>query len=128
MASALARVGVVCASLGLGVGCNQLPTGVSGPAAGEMVPGQSAAVVTEHHFEPPRSASDTGKPVGADCSEHGADTCASRLCLHTTASRTTGYVCSQGCVGNENCPASWRCAHTYPSAEGALCVPGNAPR
>jgi hypothetical protein len=124
MESGLLRVRLGCCALVcFGFGCNQ-PEGAATDTTGSSR--QRPAVVTEHHFQPPLRAQDTGKPVGSDCSEHGADGCASKLCLHTTASRSSGYVCSKPCVGNESCPASWRCAHTYPSAEGALCVPVNA--
>jgi hypothetical protein len=124
MESGLLRIGFACASAALLLACGQQQqTAARNGAGGE---GHSQSVVTEHHFEQPLRAQDTAKPIGSDCSAHGADACASRLCLHATASRTSGYVCSKACVGNENCPASWRCAHTYPSAEGAFCVPVNA--
>jgi hypothetical protein len=124
MVSHLVRVGIACALAVLSVGCNQ-PAGVTTGAASEDGASQQQAVVTEHRFQALQSAKESGNPIGADCSEHGADACASRLCLHTTASRISGYVCSKACAGNESCPASWRCAHTYPSEDAAFCVPTN---
>ena len=122
MESSLLRVSFVCALTGVTLGCNQPPLGTGG-AGVEPSANPAQSVVTEHHFSPPLSAKDTGKAVGSDCSEHGADSCASRLCIHTSASRHSGYVCSTACAGNENCPVSWRCARTYPTENAAFCVP-----
>lgn len=125
MESALRRVGLARALATLGIGCNQpqqgeVPSGATGTS--ELQP-----VVTEHRFQPPLTAGDTGKPIGSDCSEHGADACASRLCNHTTASRSAGYVCSTRCLGHENCPASCRRSSNINtnviSDEGWTCLP-----
>lgn len=122
MEVSLLRAGVACALTVITIGCNQRAAGTDGTAP-ESIASQPRAVLTEHHFEPPLSAKDTGKPAGSDCSEHGADSCATRLCVHTTASRNSGYVCSGSCLGDENCPTSWRCAQTYPGGMAGLCVP-----
>ena len=94
--------------------------------ADEAVAGPTPKVLTEHRFsELGAFAPERGHlALGADCSKHGAASCASGLCLHVAHDRDTGFVCSRQCEGNEACPPKWRCGQTHPSPGGAICVPG----
>lgn len=63
--------------------------------------------------------------LGGDCTEHGNTACRSGLCLHTAASRGSGYICSQACTNEAQCPRTWSCEQMLPGQD--VCVPP-APR
>ncbi|EPX57548.1 hypothetical protein D187_009822 [Cystobacter fuscus DSM 2262] len=73
----------------------------------------------------PLRAEKATKQLGEDCRENGASACLSGLCLHVKPGRHEGYVCSQPCQGDAECPTSWRCAQVYPTPKGRLCVPSS---
>ena len=77
----------------------------------------------------PLRAEKATKQLGEDCRENGASACLSGICLHVKPGRHEGYVCSQSCQGDGDCPGGWRCAQVYPTPKGRLCtpLPGEAP-
>jgi hypothetical protein len=85
-------------------------------------PGKSGElnVLTEHRTTPTTHAPD--KAIGEDCGLHGAPECISHLCLHV-GGRDKGYVCSQSCGDNANCPARWQCRSMSLSVRQAVCLP-----
>lgn len=99
-------------AMGLWAGCsnNQTEPATSGVRA----------VLTEHR---PLQAQKATKQLGEDCSENGASTCLSGVCLHVKPGREEGYVCSRACQEEKECPRDWHCAQVYPTPQGRLCVP-----
>ena len=71
----------------------------------------------------PLRAEKATKQLGDDCGENGASACLSGICLHVKPGRHEGYVCSQSCQAQTDCPSDWRCSQFYPSSKRRLCVP-----
>jgi hypothetical protein len=109
---------VVFAVVGLSASCGS-------PSTDETAAGRPPKVLTEHRVaELGTYAAERARlRIGADCSAHGAPSCASGLCLHTSRDRDHGFVCTQRCVDPRDCPSGWRCVQTHPSEQATLCIP-----
>lgn len=79
-------------------------------------------------FGPPAFAGGRmDKGVGEDCSAGGGGACKSGLCLHFQPNASTGFLCSQRCRVDSECPRGWRCLSLYPSPGSEFCAPpGNS--
>jgi len=86
---------------------------------------ETRTVVDQEPLTDPRAprAEKATKQLGEDCGENGASACLSKICLHVKPGRHEGYVCSQSCQGDKDCPEGWRCSQLYPTPKGRLCAP-----
>ena len=84
--------------------------------------GSSAPRPTFGEHRPSALSANPTRKLGEDCTEHGADECLSHRCLHTGASPTTGYLCTEACGPASPCPDGWRCVRVHPSTEASVCL------
>ncbi|MFP2930505.1 hypothetical protein ACLESO_35965 [Pyxidicoccus sp. 3LG] len=84
-------------------------------------------VLTEHRFH--QSLGSGKKGVGEDCTRGGQAECATGLCLHVGARHDAGYVCSQRCETQGQCPAGWGCGRMLMGdPASSVCIPSSEAR
>ncbi len=76
------------------------------------------SVLGEHQFQ---LAKRTAKNIGEDCSEGGPSACSTAVCLHVGTLKDTGFICSQACGDESECPRGWTCVAV--SARESVCMP-----
>ncbi len=69
-----------------------------------------------------------GQPLGdtgSDCSQGGAESCKSKICLHAGAGRhDRDFYCSVECRKPDNCPRDWICSNgPFPGMRERACLP-----
>lgn len=66
---------------------------------------------------PPKGA------MGIACAKKDKLACVSKICVASGRTRETGYFCTTACADIDDCPDTWACVQTHPSAQSRVCVP-----
>jgi hypothetical protein len=114
--SRLALLGIL-GLLVLEVSCAAPPEVTTTASAGPKV-------LTQHQFI---TAATPTRAIFEDCSNGGPSDCASGLCIHTSASIHSDFVCTARCATDGDCAttatAASRCVSIHPSPGSSFCVP-----
>lgn len=78
-------------------------------------------VVTEHRFLSSPGA--VKQQTGGVCGGSGSDSCASGICLHVGHGIHEGYVCTERCSAQTECPGGFNCSQVMADSDARFCVP-----